>query len=107
MSSLAAAVAPEDCAAFISGTLPGSRVCAEARRGWIVARLAAKTNQRANTLSFRILSTSGVNSALADRIGHAIDGQHVGCDAIVHLVGLGVADDVPEGRNHDFFQLLI
>ena len=39
----------------------------------------------------------GVDSALADGVGHAVDGQHVGGDAVVDAVGLGVAHHIVEG----------
>ena len=38
----------------------------------------------------------GVDSALADRVRYAVDGEHVRRDAVVHAVGLGVADDIVE-----------
>jgi len=43
-----------------------------------------------------LLTSSGVDSALADSIGHAVNRQHVGCDAIVDVMGLGVANHVAE-----------
>src|ERR1039458_2797447 len=48
---------------------------------------------------------SGVDAALPDGVGDAIDGQHVGGDTVVHLVGLGVANYVLERRHHDVLQL--
>ena len=36
----------------------------------------------------------GVNAALPDGEGHAIDGEHISRDAIVHVVGLGIAHHV-------------
>jgi|SRR5580704_6103804 hypothetical protein len=46
---------------------------------------------------------SGVNPALPDGVGHAIDGQHVGRDAVVHVMGLGVAHHILKRRHHDVF----
>src|ERR1700722_2794829 len=39
----------------------------------------------------------GVNAALADGVSHAVDGQHIGGDAIIHFVGLGITHHVAEG----------
>ena len=39
-----------------------------------------------------------VNSALLDGVGHPINRQHVGRDAVVHVVGLRVVHDVVETR---------
>ena len=50
---------------------------------------------------------SGVNAALANCVGYAIDGQHVRRDAVVHVVRFGVADDVFERRAHDVIKLLV
>jgi hypothetical protein len=38
----------------------------------------------------------GVDAALPDGVGHAVDRQHVCSDAIVHAVRFGVAYDVVE-----------
>ena len=40
----------------------------------------------------------GVDAAGADGGGDAVDGQHVGGDAIVDRVRLGVAENIGEGR---------
>src|ERR1700728_445234 len=105
MSSLSAAAA--GCTAFNSGTVPVSRVYCANARGCMIAKLAAKTNERANTQSLRIVSSSGVNSALPDRVGHAINGQHVSRDAVVYLMRVSIAHHISERRNHDLFQLLV
>ena len=48
-----------------------------------------------------------VDSALLNCVGHAVDGQHVRGDAVVYVVGFGVADYVVEGVDHDVFELLV
>src|SRR5438128_6272734 len=53
------------------------------------------------------LGALSVNSALADRIGHAVNRQHVSGDPVVHAVGFGIADHIPEGRLHDVLELLV
>jgi hypothetical protein len=37
-----------------------------------------------------------VNAALPDRVRHAVNRQHVSGDAIVHVMGFGVAHDIFE-----------
>ena len=54
-----------------------------------------------------IESSSGVNAALADGVSHAINRQHVCRNPVVHIVGLGVADNVLEGVHHDVLKLLV
>src|SRR4029077_18090409 len=49
----------------------------------------------------------GVDAALADGIGDAIDGQHISRDAIVDAVSLGEADHVLESALHDVLELLV
>jgi len=48
-----------------------------------------------------------VEAALANVIGHAVNGQHVGRDAVIHAMSFGVADHIFERRPHDVFQLLV
>src|SRR4029077_2829956 len=93
MSSLSAA-AIEDCAAFISGT--GSLACAKENRGWTIARLAATTAETIRTRNFCTMSSSCVNSTLPNGVGHAINRQHVGGNAVVDAGRLGVAHHVFE-----------
>src|SRR4029077_7878250 len=86
--------------------------CAAAGEMWTACRRNnASSNAKVLTTSCRFLSfiefSLGVNATLANSVSHAVDGQHIGCDAIVNLVSLGVANDIAEGRDHDFFQLLI
>src|SRR5579864_3003895 len=49
----------------------------------------------------------GVDPALPDCVRHAINRQHVGGDAVVHAMGLGIANDIVERRFHDGFELLV
>ena len=42
----------------------------------------------------RIISVLSVDAALPDGERHAIDGQHVSRDAVVHVVGLGVTHHI-------------
>ena len=48
-----------------------------------------------------LLSLLGVDAALFDGEGYAIDGEHVGGDAVVDSVGFGVADHVVEAFGED------
>ena len=48
-----------------------------------------------------------VDAALLDGEGDAVDGEHVGGDAVVDVVGLGVADHVVEAVAQDGFELLV
>src|SRR6476469_8903148 len=48
-----------------------------------------------------------VDTALADGVGHTIDGQHISGDAVVDAVGFRVTDHVFERRLHDAIQLLV
>src|SRR5271157_3373742 len=49
----------------------------------------------------------GVNPALADGSGYAIDGQHVSRDAVIHMMVLGIAHHGLEGLDHDVLQLFV
>ena len=40
----------------------------------------------------------GVDSALTDGVRHAVDGQHIGGDPVVHAMGFGVPDNIIERR---------
>src|ERR1700683_1928744 len=87
---------------------PGSPDSEAANPGSVIARAAANTTVTTPvSKTSSSLPPSGVNAALADGVGHAINGQHIGCDAIVDLVRLGVANYIAEGRNHDLFKLLV
>src|SRR5262249_46679884 len=48
-----------------------------------------------------------VNSALADRVRHAVDREHVGGDSVVDPVGVCVTDHVVKRRLHNRLQLLV
>src|ERR1700720_2996288 len=72
----------------------------------------ASVKQETDTQSATLLSNFTfpplrINSALADGIGHAVDRQHVGGDAIVHAMSFCVSDDVVKGRNHDVPQPIV
>ncbi len=58
---------------------------------------------------FRVLRKQGlrVNSPLLGGGGDAIDGQHVGRDAVVDVVGFRVSNDVVEALGQDGVQLLV
>ena len=49
----------------------------------------------------------GVDAALFGGVGYAVDGQHVGCDAVVDVVVSGVGDDVVEAVGHDVVEALV
>src|SRR5260370_20946434 len=53
------------------------------------------------------LVVSGVDAALLGGVGYAVDGQHVGCDAVVDVVGGGVGYDVAEAFGHDVVETLV
>ena len=50
---------------------------------------------------------SGVDAALFGGVSYAVDGEHVGCDAVVDVVGLGVGDNVVEAFGHDAVETLV
>ena len=50
---------------------------------------------------------SGVDAALLGGVGHAVDGEHVGGDAVVDVVGDGVLEDVVEAVDHDAVEALV
>src|ERR1035441_1031465 len=54
-----------------------------------------------------IYDRSGVDAALLYGEAYAVDGQHVGGDAVVHVVGFGVTDHVVEAVAEDGLQLLV
>jgi len=54
-----------------------------------------------------VLAGLGVDAALFGGVGYAVDGQHVGGDAIVDIVGLGVGDYVAEALGHDIVEALV
>jgi hypothetical protein len=49
----------------------------------------------------------GVDAALFGGIGYAVDGEHVGCDAVVDAVSLGVGNDIIEAFGHDVVETLV
>ena len=53
------------------------------------------------------LNILGVDAALFGGVRYAVDGQHVGGDAVVYVVGLGVGDYVVEALAHDVVQALV
>src|ERR1039458_7662767 len=90
MSSLSAAAAAAGCEAELAADE-------------VFAIPAPKASMRRNNTRMRVTEllrasfinpSLSVNSALADGVGHTIDGQHVCRDAVIHLVRLGVADHV-------------
>src|SRR5207248_10944834 len=50
---------------------------------------------------------SGIDAALAISISHHINGEHVGGNAIVDVVGFVVAHHVVKGSLHDVLELLV
>ena len=59
-------------------------------------------------LSLALVPTvSGVDATLFGGVSYAVDGQHVGGDAVVDAVGSGVVDDVVEALGHDVVQTLV
>src|SRR5579863_7718 len=48
-----------------------------------------------------------INAPLPDGDGYAINRQHVGCDAIVDVMGLGESNHIVEGLDHDGFELFV
>ena len=50
---------------------------------------------------------SGVDAALLGGVGYAVDGEHVGGDAVVDLVGFGVGEDVVEAVDHNALEALV
>jgi hypothetical protein len=50
---------------------------------------------------------AGVDAALLGGVGYAVDGQHVGGDAVVDGVGDGVVEDVVEAVDHDAVEALV
>src|SRR5881296_1337352 len=73
-----------------SGTLPVSPACATATRGCVMARLAANIPMSSIQVLFKIAPLC-INPALANRVGHAINSQHVRRNAVIYAVGLGIA----------------
>src|SRR5437667_277416 len=49
----------------------------------------------------------GVNAALANGIGHAVNCEHVGRNAIVDAVSFRITDNVFESGLHDVLELLV
>src|SRR5258708_35286911 len=68
-----------------------------------MARTAVSSS---NSLRIFLFSLS-VNSTLTNGIGDAVDGQHVGRNPVVDVVGGGEANDVVEGADHDVGELFV
>jgi hypothetical protein len=49
----------------------------------------------------------GVDSALADGVGHTINCQHVGRNSVIHAVRFRVPHDIVKRRNHDVRKTLV
>src|SRR4051812_2226623 len=82
--------------------------CALAVDTFVKASPRTTTSSNANIPLLRIVNSSlSVNSALLDRVGHAVDCQHVGRDPVVDLMGLGETDYVIERAHHNVFKLII
>src|SRR5271168_614728 len=50
---------------------------------------------------------SGIDAALFGGVGYAVDGEHVGGDAVVDVVSGGVGDNVVEALGHDVVETLV
>jgi hypothetical protein len=48
-----------------------------------------------------------VNPPLTDGVCHAVNGQHVSRDPVVHAMSLGIADHILEGGDHNGLQLFV
>ena len=96
MSSLSAAAAFAIWAdvALASGIEPGSCPTTRTLANETTSN-SVKTAARFLQIDFKGFSL-GVNTALADSVRYAVDGQHVGCNAIVDAMGLCVAHHVFE-----------
>src|SRR5258708_28240044 len=81
--------------------------CATAPRPLLIATLKTRIKTASNKFLRMTSPRLSVNSALPDRIGHAVNRQHVSRDPVVHSMRLGVADHILESVHHDVFQLLI
>src|ERR1035441_290727 len=72
---------------------------------------AADTSVCATSLWFKRFSppaqNSRVDSSQADSVGHAIEGQHVGRDAVVDVVLFGVLNHRVETLVHDLLQAAV
>src|SRR6185437_15719116 len=69
----------------------------------VIASAAVHTSSH----SLRIVFSLSVNATLADRVRDAINRQHVGCDAVVNFVSVGIANDIVERADHDVGQLFV
>src|ERR1700754_3382484 len=49
----------------------------------------------------------GVDATLFGGVGYAVDGEHVGGDAVVDVVRTGVSDDVVKALGHDAVKTLV
>src|SRR5215469_16091599 len=91
---------------FAYFAIVGSFATATSNSGSAKDGHSSDTSSRAAFLSPRVqpgltrskprAQTLGVDSALADGVGYAVDCKHVRRDAVVHVVGFGVADDIVE-----------
>src|SRR5579862_2570468 len=126
MSSLSAAAgfaagAMDDCAgvaaATISGAVPpGSEFCATPT---LLTSERAKTRTAICAINFRSTdfirpplyrspaNCLRVNSTLANRVGHAVNREHVSGNSVVDFVSLGVTHHVVKRRLHDGLELLV
>src|SRR6202789_3324537 len=57
--------------------------------------------------AYCLLPALRVDAALFGGVGHAVDGQHVGGDAVVDVVGDGELEDVVEAVDHDAIEALV
>ena len=59
------------------------------------------------TLNGPVRRTARRTLALLDGKRHPVDGQHIGGDAVVNVVGLGIAHYIVEAVAQDAFQMLL
>ena len=83
--------------------------CTEVRRRdrWATPGTRAAKARSARRPSRCSQPARRINAALANRISHAVDGQHVKLRCDCSPYGLGVANHIAERRNHDLFQPLV
>ncbi len=60
-----------------------------------------------DVLIMRVENVLCVDAALFRGVGYAVDGEHVGGDAVVDAVSLGVGDDIIEAFGHDVVETLV
>jgi hypothetical protein len=54
-----------------------------------------------------VVNPSGVDAALLGGVGYAVDGQHIGCDAVIDVVSAGVGDYVVKALGHDVVEAMV